>query len=331
MGRPDRSPGKARAGGDLRRVKQPRRPPGDRPHPLERLLIYRVWERMLEIEFVDRSVALAGEGLRVVLPARDRRRRVRSRAACGRRSSPRSPAGSGCKGDALGSHETPSPRPTTCARRPGCSASCSRSSSPPRSRRRCNAATARAWRRPPRSVGRVRAREHVAARSTGLHGPPRRCRAALGDGPGSRVFAVLAVALSAGLWWFTAWFLLLGECGRGSLPTGGDHRRRDHGVRRLRDRLDAGRGHRQRGAVRHLRHRPLVGDLVLRRGVLRPARRVRGTGLRRGHGAGRRAHPGSHGFDTDHGCSPPLPPPTRSLTLRDAFQSQEESAHASDH
>jgi membrane protein len=28
---------------------------------LERLLLWRVWERMLEIEFVDRSVALAGE------------------------------------------------------------------------------------------------------------------------------------------------------------------------------------------------------------------------------------------------------------------------------
>ena len=28
---------------------------------LERLLLYRVWERMLEVEFVDRSVALAGK------------------------------------------------------------------------------------------------------------------------------------------------------------------------------------------------------------------------------------------------------------------------------
>src|SRR6478752_4319959 len=28
---------------------------------LERLLVWRVWERMLEIEFVDRSVALAGK------------------------------------------------------------------------------------------------------------------------------------------------------------------------------------------------------------------------------------------------------------------------------
>jgi len=28
---------------------------------LERLLLWRVWERMLEIEFVDRSVALAGK------------------------------------------------------------------------------------------------------------------------------------------------------------------------------------------------------------------------------------------------------------------------------
>ena len=28
---------------------------------LERLLLWRVWERMLEIEFLDRSVALAGK------------------------------------------------------------------------------------------------------------------------------------------------------------------------------------------------------------------------------------------------------------------------------
>ena len=28
---------------------------------LERLLLWRVWERMLEIEFIDRSIALAGK------------------------------------------------------------------------------------------------------------------------------------------------------------------------------------------------------------------------------------------------------------------------------
>ena len=28
---------------------------------LERLLLWRVWERMLEIEFVDRSIALGGK------------------------------------------------------------------------------------------------------------------------------------------------------------------------------------------------------------------------------------------------------------------------------
>ena len=28
---------------------------------LERLLLWRVWERMLELEFVDRGVALAGK------------------------------------------------------------------------------------------------------------------------------------------------------------------------------------------------------------------------------------------------------------------------------
>ena len=35
---------------------------------LERLLLWRVWERMLEIEFVDRSVALAAKAFVSFLP-----------------------------------------------------------------------------------------------------------------------------------------------------------------------------------------------------------------------------------------------------------------------
>ena len=79
---------------------------------LERLLLWRVWERMLEIEFVDRSVALAGEGVRLVLPARDRRRRLRLPTTSARRSSPPSPTGSASAATHSGSHETPSRRPS---------------------------------------------------------------------------------------------------------------------------------------------------------------------------------------------------------------------------
>ena len=35
---------------------------------LERSLLWRVWERMLEIEFVDRSIALAGKGFAAFFP-----------------------------------------------------------------------------------------------------------------------------------------------------------------------------------------------------------------------------------------------------------------------
>jgi hypothetical protein len=46
-------------------------------------------------------------------------------------------------------------------------------------------------------------------------------RGAMGDGPGSVAFAVASVAVSSGLWWFTAWLLLLGEVrARVLLPTG---------------------------------------------------------------------------------------------------------------
>jgi hypothetical protein len=36
---------------------------------LERMLLWRVWERMLEIEFVDRSVALAGKAFVSFFPS----------------------------------------------------------------------------------------------------------------------------------------------------------------------------------------------------------------------------------------------------------------------
>ena len=35
---------------------------------LERSLLWRVWERMLEIEFIDRSIAVAGKGFAAFFP-----------------------------------------------------------------------------------------------------------------------------------------------------------------------------------------------------------------------------------------------------------------------
>ena len=45
-------------------------------------------------------------------------------------------------------------------------------------------------------------------------------RGALDGGLGIGLFAIVSLAVTSGLWWFTAWFLLLGDVGRGcsSLP-----------------------------------------------------------------------------------------------------------------
>jgi hypothetical protein len=46
-------------------------------------------------------------------------------------------------------------------------------------------------------------------------------RGALGDGLGFGLFAIVSLAVIAGQWWFTAWFLLLGEVRtRVLVPTG---------------------------------------------------------------------------------------------------------------
>jgi membrane protein len=46
-------------------------------------------------------------------------------------------------------------------------------------------------------------------------------RGALGGGPGLGLFVIVSLAVTSGLWWFTAWFLLLGEVRpRVLLPTG---------------------------------------------------------------------------------------------------------------
>jgi membrane protein len=46
-------------------------------------------------------------------------------------------------------------------------------------------------------------------------------RGALGDGLGLGLFAILSLAVTSGLWWFTAWFLLRGEVRlRALVPTG---------------------------------------------------------------------------------------------------------------
>ena len=80
----------------------------------------------------------------------------------------------------------------------------------------------RAWRRPPHTGAGAYWRGAtwllVALVCLALLGG---LRGALGGGLGFGLFAIVSLAVTAGLWWFTAWLLLLGEVRpRVLLPTG---------------------------------------------------------------------------------------------------------------
>ena len=146
---------------------------------LERLLLWRVWERMLEIEFVDRSVALAGKAFvsffpLVIVVAAFVPDRIRSSIIT------TVTARLGIEGDALDARPgRPSHRPTTSARRPACSGSCSRSSSPRSFTTALQRVYLRAWRRPTHArTRRVLAWRGLAAGGAGVHGAARRVSAA---------------------------------------------------------------------------------------------------------------------------------------------------------
>ncbi len=188
---------------------------------LERLLLWRIWERMLEIEFVDRSIALAGKAfvsffpLVIVISAFVPERLHASivtgvttrfglegatlRMARGAFASSNDvKQATGVLGLVLAIFFANSF--TTALQR----------------------VYLRAWRRPPsRRTGtywRGATWLVVMVGSIALLGA---VRSASGDGLGLGIFAVVAVAVASGLWWFTAWFLLHGEVDpRVLIPTG---------------------------------------------------------------------------------------------------------------
>ena len=189
---------------------------------LERLLLWRVWTRMLEIEFVDRSVALAGKAFvsffpLVIVVAAFVPERIRSALLT------TVTARLGLQGDAL-----------VLAREAFASSDDIRKATgllglvltiffATSFTSALQRVYLRAWRRPPPAAGlgaywrgAVWLLAVMVALSLlgGLRG-------ALGDGLGFGLFAIVALAVATGLWWFTAWFLLLGEVrARVLLPTG---------------------------------------------------------------------------------------------------------------
>jgi membrane protein len=188
---------------------------------LERLLLWRVWERMLEIEFIDRSVALAGKAFvsffpLVVVVAAFMPERIRSSILTA------VTARLGIRGDAL-----------TLARDAFASSDDIRQATgvlglvltiffATSFTTALQRMYLRAWRRPPRAGAGAYWRGVVwllvALACMALLGG---LRGALGDGLGFGLFAIVSLAVIEGQWWFTAWFLLLGEVrARVLVPTG---------------------------------------------------------------------------------------------------------------
>ena len=186
---------------------------------LERLLLWRVWERMLEIEFIDRSVALAGKAFvsffpLVIVVAAFMPERIRSSILTA------VTARLGIRGDAL-----------TIARDAFASSDDIRKATgvlglvltiffATSFTTALQRMYLRAWRRPPRAGAYWRGVVWllVALACMALLGG---LRGALGDGLGFGLFAIVSLAVIAGQWWFTAWFLLLGEVRtRVLIPTG---------------------------------------------------------------------------------------------------------------
>jgi membrane protein len=178
---------------------------------LERLLIWRVWERMLEIEFVDRSVALAAKAfvsffplvivVAAFVPARIRMSIISALAAR-----------LGLRGDAFSLVQSSFASSDDIRRATGLLGLVLTIFFATSFTTALRRVYMRAWRRPPhsgvdnywRGVTWLFAILLSLAVLGGL-------RSAASEGAGVVVWAVVALAVYVGLWWFTAWWLLLGD------------------------------------------------------------------------------------------------------------------------
>ena len=178
---------------------------------LERLLIWRVWERMLEIEFVERSVALAAKAfvsffplvivVAAFVPARIRMSIITALAAR-----------LGLRGDAFSLVQSSFASSDDIRRATGLLGLVLTIFFATSFTTALRRVYMRAWRRPPhsgvdnywRGVTWLFAMLLSLAVLGGLRG-------AAGEGAGVVAWAVVALAVYVGLWWFTAWWLLLGD------------------------------------------------------------------------------------------------------------------------
>ena len=178
---------------------------------LERLLLWRVWERMLEIEFVDRSVALAGKAFvsffpLVIVVAAFVPDRIRSSIIT------TVTYRLGIQGDALRTTKEAFASADDVRKATGVLGLVLAIFFATSFTTALQRVYLRAWRRPPAggagAYWRGAAWLLVMLAYVALLGA---LRGALGDGIGLGLFAIVSLAVTSGLWWFTAWFLLLTE------------------------------------------------------------------------------------------------------------------------
>lgn len=181
---------------------------------LERTLVWRIWERLLEIEFVDRSVALAGKAfvsffpLVIVIAAFvPNAIRVAIFTSMTRRL--------GVRGDSLTYAKEAFASSDDVRRATGYLGLILTFFFASSFTTALQRVYLRAWRRPPihtDSAVRAYIRGPVWLAMTVTYiAAMGFLRQALGNGLGLGLFTILAIVISGGFWWFTAWYLLRGE------------------------------------------------------------------------------------------------------------------------
>jgi membrane protein len=188
---------------------------------LERLLLWRVWERMLEIEFIDRSVALAGKAfvsffpLVIVVAAfvPEGMRESIIKAVTLRL---------GIRGDALTITREAFASSDELKKATGVLGLVLTIFFATSFATALQRVYVRAWRRPRASGAGAYGRGIVCILavliSMALLGA---LGSALGGGVGIGLLTIVALAVTSGLWWFAAWFLLMGDVrARVLVPTG---------------------------------------------------------------------------------------------------------------
>jgi len=180
-------------------------------HWLERLFLWRVWERLLEIEFVDRSIALAAKGfvsffplvivVAAFVPASTRVAIVSTVASR-----------LGLRGDAFSLVQASFASSDDVRRATGLLGLALTFLFATSFTTALQRVYLRAWRRPPHSGVDTYWRGLIwlfaMLVSVALLGV---LRGATSEGAGVAAWAVVALVVNTGLWWFTAWLLLLGD------------------------------------------------------------------------------------------------------------------------